>query len=31
MMDKINRLSKLSSNLKEFEIQYKLDKKYPNP
>ena len=27
----IKKLLKFSSNFKEFEIQYKFDKKYPNP
>ena len=30
-MDKIINFSKFSSNLSELEIQYKLDRKYPNP
>ena len=30
-MEGIIKFSKFSSNLREYEIQYKFDKKYPNP
>ena len=30
-MDRIIKLSKFLSNFRELEIQYKFDKKYPNP
>ena len=31
IIDKTIKFSKFLSNFKEFEIQYRLDKKYPNP